>query len=158
VPSRHKDHLAVREGEAADTPLASRPIETPWWPAHYGVDGQGDPLTIDGTRQIEGIGAAPGLAEGRARVVLREGQFDEVRPGDILVCQVANPAWFVLPTKIIGLVTDAYGTASTLAVLGRRIGIPAVVGTSVATREIRSGDWIRINGTTGLVKILQTAG
>jgi len=107
--------------------------------------------------QINGIGGSPGVVEGIARVVLREDQFDEVRAGDILVCQMTNPAWVVLFTKIVGLVTDAGGTVSHPAVLSREFGIPAVVGASVATKDIKTGDRIRINGVTGLVEILQAA-
>jgi len=107
--------------------------------------------------QISGLGASPGVVEGIARVVLREDQFDDVRAGDILVCQMTNPAWVVLFTKIVGLVTDAGGTVSHPAVLSREFGIPAVVGTSVATEKIKNGDRIRINGTTGEVQILASA-
>ncbi len=107
--------------------------------------------------QINGIGGSPGVVEGIARVVLHEGQFDDVRAGDILVCQMTNPAWVVLFTKIVGLVTDAGGTVSHPAVLSREFGIPAVVGSSVATQQIKNGDRIRINGTTGLVEILEAA-
>ena len=107
--------------------------------------------------QVQGIGGSPGIVEGIARVVLREDQFDTVRAGDVLVCQMTNPAWVVLFTKIVGLVTDAGGTVSHPAVLSREFGIPAVVGSSVATRDIKNGDRIRINGTTGLVEILHAA-
>ena len=107
--------------------------------------------------QITGLGGSPGVVEGIARVVLREDQFDDVRAGDILVCQMTNPAWVVLFTKIVGLVTDAGGTVSHPAVLSREFGIPAVVGTSVATQQIKNGDRVRINGTTGLVEILISA-
>lgn len=107
--------------------------------------------------QIAGIGASPGVVEGIARVVLKEEQFDEVRAGDILVCQMTNPAWVVLFTKIVGLVTDAGGTVSHPAVLSREFGIPAVVGTTVATSQIKSGDRIRIDGTKGVVEILAPA-
>jgi phosphohistidine swiveling domain-containing protein len=107
--------------------------------------------------QINGLAASPGVVEGVARVVLTEDQFDQVKAGDILVCIMTNPAWVVLFTKIVGLVTDAGGTVSHPAVLSREFGIPAVVGSSVATRDIKSGDRIRINGTTGVVEILETA-
>ncbi|MFH0751892.1 MAG: PEP-utilizing enzyme [Chloroflexota bacterium] len=107
--------------------------------------------------QVVGIGASPGVVEGIARVVLREDQFDDVRAGDVLVCQMTNPAWVVLFTKIVGLVTDAGGTVSHPAVLSREFGIPAVVGTSVATQRIKNGDRIRINGTSGIVEILAPA-
>ena len=107
--------------------------------------------------QINGIGASPGVVEGIARVVLREEQFDDVRAGDVLVCQMTNPAWVVLFTKIVGLVTDAGGTVSHPAVLSREFGIPAVVGTSVGTEQIKNGDRIRIDGTSGVVEILAAA-
>ena len=107
--------------------------------------------------QVTGIGGSPGVVEGIARVVLREEQFDEVRAGEIVVCQMTNPAWVVLFTKIVGLVTDAGGTTSHPAVLSREFGIPAVVGASVATHVIRGGDRIRVNGTSGLVEIVQAA-
>jgi pyruvate,water dikinase len=108
--------------------------------------------------QVSGIGGSPGVVEGIARVVLTEDQFDEVRAGDILVCQMTNPAWVVLFTKIVGLVTDAGGTVSHPAVLSREFGIPAVIGSSVATQQIRSGDRIRVDGTRGVVEILETSG
>jgi phosphohistidine swiveling domain-containing protein len=106
--------------------------------------------------QVSGIAGSPGVVEGIARVVLTEDQFDEVRAGDILVCQMTNPAWVVLFTKIVGLVTDAGGTVSHPAVLSREFGIPAVVGTSVATQQIKSGDRIRVDGTQGIVEILES--
>jgi phosphohistidine swiveling domain-containing protein len=107
--------------------------------------------------EVTGIGASPGVVEGVAKVVLREDQFDEVRAGDILVCQMTNPAWVVLFTKIVGLVTDAGGTASHPAVLSREFGIPAVVGTSDATQKIQTGDRIRVDGRSGVVEIVETA-
>ena len=82
-------------------------------------------------------------------------EFDDVRAGDILVCQMTNPAWVVLFTKIAGLVTDAGGTTSHPAVLTREFGIPAVIGTSIATQRIATGDRLRVDGTTGRVEILR---
>jgi pyruvate,water dikinase len=60
----------------------------------------------------------------------------------------------VLFTKIGGLVTDAGGMASHPAVVSREFGIPAVVGTSDATRRIKTGDHVRVNGATGVVQVL----
>jgi pyruvate,water dikinase len=70
-------------------------------------------------RKVTGLGASPGVVEGIARVVRTVDEFDEVRDGDILVCQMTNPAWVVLFTKISGLVTDTGGTTSHPAVLPR---------------------------------------
>jgi pyruvate,water dikinase len=106
-------------------------------------------------RSISGLGASPGVVEGVARVVRTVDEFDDVRDGDILVCQMTNPAWVVLFTKIAGLVTDTGGTTSHPAVLAREFGIPAVIGTSVATTRIATGDRVRIDGGTGEVQILR---
>jgi phosphohistidine swiveling domain-containing protein len=106
---------------------------------------------------VTGIAGSPGTVEGIARVVMTVDEFDAVRDGDILVCQMTNPAWVVLFTKIAGLVTDTGGTTSHPAVLSREFGIPAVIGTSNATKRIATGDRIRVDGTTGRVEILQGA-
>ncbi len=107
---------------------------------------------------VTGIAGSPGTVEGIARVVRTVDEFDDVRDGDILVCQMTNPAWVVLFTKIVGLVTDTGGTTSHPAVLAREFGIPAVVGTSIATSRIATGDRIRVDGTTGHVQVLDRAG
>jgi pyruvate,water dikinase len=104
--------------------------------------------------EVRGLAASPGVVEGPARHVRSLQDFDEVRAGDVLVCQMTNPAWVVLFTKIVGLVTDAGGTASHPAVVSREFGIPAVVGTSDATQRIKTGDRVRVNGSTGVVELL----
>jgi phosphoenolpyruvate-protein kinase (PTS system EI component) len=63
----------------------------------------------------------------------------------------------VLFTKIAGLVTDTGGTTSHPAVLAREFGIPAVIGTSVATHRIATGDRVRVDGSMGTVEILERA-
>ena len=111
----------------------------------------GEPAT---TGEVKGLAASPGVVEGTARYVTSLDQFDEVEQGDILVCRMTNPAWVVLFTKIRGLVTEAGGTMSHPAVVAREFGIPAVVGTTNAGDRIKTGDRVRVNGTTGVVEIL----
>jgi pyruvate,water dikinase len=107
---------------------------------------------------ISGLPASSGIVEGTARVLLSADEFDKVQSGDIAVCRMTSPAWVVLFTRISGLVTDAGGMASHPAVAAREFAIPAVVGTSDATRRIKTGDRIRVNGSTGWVDILATGG
>ena len=110
------------------------------------------PSEVEG--EIQGLGASKGVIEGTARVVLSPEQFSQVETDEIIVCRMTSPSWVVLFTKIGGLVTDAGGMASHPAVVSREFGIPAVVGTSDATRKIKTGDKIRVNGATGLVQVL----
>ncbi len=107
--------------------------------------------------EIPGLPASAGVVEGTARVVLSQEQFSEVQPDEIVVCRMTSPSWVVLFTKISGLVTDAGGMASHPAVVSREFGIPAVVGTSDATRRIKTGDRVRVNGSTGRVEIASNA-
>ena len=104
--------------------------------------------------KVTGIAGSPGVVEGVARVVSSEAEFDSLQVGEILVCQMTNPAWQVLYGKIIAVVTDAGGTVSHPAVLAREYGIPAVVGTSVGTSTIKTGDRLRVDGNAGVVEIL----
>jgi phosphohistidine swiveling domain-containing protein len=113
---------------------------------HRGAQADDGPIT--------GIAGSPGVIEGIARVVRTVDDFDQVTDGDILVCQMTNPAWVVLFTKIAGLVTDTGGTTSHPAVLSREFGIPAVIGTSDATHRIATGDRIRVDGSRGVVEVL----
>jgi phosphohistidine swiveling domain-containing protein len=111
----------------------------------------GEPST---TGEVKGLAASPGVVEGPARFVASLDEFDQVKDGEILVCRMTNPAWVVLFTKISGLVTEAGGAVSHPAVVAREFGIPAVVGTTNAGERIKTGDRIRVNGSTGVVEIL----
>jgi phosphohistidine swiveling domain-containing protein len=104
--------------------------------------------------EVPGLAASAGVVEGTARVVLSPEEFDAVQRDEIVVCRMTSPAWVVLFTRISGLVTDAGGMASHPAVVSREFGIPAVVGTSDATRRISTGDRVRVNGSLGRVEIL----
>ncbi len=104
--------------------------------------------------EVVGLPASAGVVEGTARVVLSPEQFGEVERDEIVVCRMTSPAWVVLFTKIAGLVTDAGGMASHPAVVSREFGIPAVVGTSDATRRIATGDRVRVNGSTGRAEVI----
>jgi len=112
----------------------------------------GEPAT---TGEVKGLAASAGVVEGPARYVRSLDEFDQVKEGEILVCNMTNPAWVVLFTKIAGLVTEAGGAVSHPAVVAREFGIPAVVGTTNAGDRIATGDRVRVNGTTGVVEILE---
>jgi len=106
------------------------------------------------TDTVRGLGASAGVIEGVARVVDSPEQFDQVQKGELLVCKMTSPSWVVLFTKISGLVTDSGGALSHPAVVSREFGIPAVVGTRVATQKIKTGQRVRVNGAAGIVEIL----
>ena len=104
--------------------------------------------------QIVGLGGSAGVVEGHARVVKTPKEFDSVEQGDIMVCIMTNPAWVVVFSKIAGIVTDSGGVLSHSATVAREFMIPAVVGCGSATREIKSGDRIRVDGDKGIVHLV----
>lgn len=106
---------------------------------------------------FEGYPGAPGIAEGVARVVTSFEGFSKLQPGEILVCPYTATAWTPLFPKIKAVVTDTGGMLTHAAITAREYRIPAVVGTWRATRSVKDGDFIRVNGNAGTVEILKKA-
>jgi len=105
--------------------------------------------------EIRGFAASQGVVEGTARVVKSVQEIDRLNQGDILVCQVTNPAWAPIFQKISGAVSDIGGSMSHAAIVAREYALPAVVGTGNATSRIKDGQRIRVDGGRGVVTILQ---
>ena len=102
---------------------------------------------------LVGLPVSAGIVEGRARVILDMADAD-LEAGDILVTAYTDPSWSPLFVTIKGLVTQVGGLMTHGAVIAREYGLPAVVGVEDATRLIRDGQRIRVNGTDGYVEIL----
>jgi phosphohistidine swiveling domain-containing protein len=102
---------------------------------------------------IKGVGASAGQVTGPARVLGPE-DFGQMRPGEVLVTSITTPAWTSLFAMSSAVVTDVGGPLSHSSIVAREYGIPAVLGTGVATRRIQSGQWIRVDGDAGTVTLL----
>ena len=105
------------------------------------------------TGALVGLPVSAGAIEGRARVILDMAEAD-LEPGDILVTAYTDPSWTPVFVSIGGLVTEVGGLMTHGAVIAREYGLPAVVGVEHATRLIRNGQRIRVNGTDGYVELL----
>lgn len=103
---------------------------------------------------VSGYAASPGVAEGVARVVRDVHEIGSVQQGEVLVCPVTAPSWAPVFPKIAAAVSDIGGMMSHAAIIAREYGLPAVVGTGHATKQIRTGDRVRVDGNTGVVTIL----
>ncbi|SHL12946.1 phosphoenolpyruvate synthase [Chitinophaga jiangningensis] len=103
---------------------------------------------------IAGLAVSSGVVEGRARVILDLAEA-RLEKGDILVTAFTDPSWTPVFVGITGLVTEVGGLMTHGAVIAREYGLPAVVGVQDATKLIKDGQWIRVNGTEGFVEILQ---
>ncbi len=104
---------------------------------------------------LRGIGASAGTVTAAARVLSGPADFGDLLPGDILVASITTPAWTSLFAKASGVVTDIGGPLSHSSIVAREYGIPAVLGTGSATRRIRSGEQITVDGDAGRVTLIE---
>jgi pyruvate,water dikinase len=109
------------------------------------------------TETIDGTAAGPGVVEGLARVITNPDDA-HVEEGEILIAHDTDPSWASLMFLSAGLVADIGGIMSHTAVVARELAIPCVVNTKHATRTLKTGDRIRLDGTRGQVHILHRAG
>jgi len=102
---------------------------------------------------IKGIAGSAGTITAPARVLGGPEDFGQMQPGDVLVASITTPAWTSLFAMASGVVTDVGGPLSHSSIVAREYGIPAVLGTAVATRRIRSGQLIKVDGDAGTVTL-----
>jgi pyruvate,water dikinase len=114
------------------------------WAAAEDGDGQ----------EIHGYAASPGVVEGVARVLHSVNDIGQIRDGEVLVCAVTAPSWAPVFGKIKAAVSDIGGTMSHAAIVAREYGMPAVVGTGHATKLIKTGQRVQVDGDRGIVRIL----
>jgi rifampicin phosphotransferase len=105
---------------------------------------------------ISGVGASQGQVTAPARVLYGPEDFGRMRPGEVLVAGITTPAWTPLFAVASAVVTDVGGPLSHSSIVAREYGIPAVLGTGVATRRVRSGQTILVDGDAGTVTLLDS--
>ncbi|MGD8405675.1 MAG: PEP/pyruvate-binding domain-containing protein [Anaerolineales bacterium] len=102
---------------------------------------------------LKGVATSTGKVTAPARVLHGPEDFDQMRPGDVLIAGTTTPAWTPLFAMASAVVTDIGGPLSHGSIVAREYGIPAVMGTGVATRRIQSGQIITVDGTKGEVTL-----
>ncbi len=105
-------------------------------------------------RSLAGTACSSGVAEGPVCVLRSLDQAPSVRPGSILVLEYSNPGWTPVYTVAAGLVTEEGGLLSHGSIVARERGLPAVIQVRDATRLLRDGQRVRIDGDRGSVLVL----
>ncbi len=108
----------------------------------------------DGSTLLTGMSGSPGVVEGPARVLLDADGAHELQMGEILVALTTSTSWTPVFGTIAGAVLDVGGVMCHAAIVAREYDLPAVVGTGVGTKRIRTGDRIRVDADAGVVTIL----
>ena len=143
------ERRAVHRGQRLAEPPQLLPARSAWkaferWMPSTG--GSGD------TEVLRGIAGSGGTVTATARVLSGPEEFGQCRPGEVLVAAITTPAWTPLFAMAAGVVTDVGGPLSHSSIVAREYGIPAVLGTGSATRHLRTGDRIVVDGDTGTVR------
>jgi phosphohistidine swiveling domain-containing protein len=106
------------------------------------------------TSVLEGLAASSGQVQGRARVLISTTDISAFEPGEILVVPAADVGWSPLFLAAAGLATDLGGPLSHACVVAREYGLPAVVNLRVATRAVKTGDRVLLDGDSGRLQVL----
>jgi phosphohistidine swiveling domain-containing protein len=102
-------------------------------------------------KTLNGIGTSAGVVTASARVIGGPEDFVRMKSGEVLVAAITTPAWTPLFAMASAVVTDIGGPLSHSSIVAREYGIPAVLGTGVATKRIRSGQTVTVDGGKGIV-------
>jgi pyruvate,water dikinase len=117
-------------------------------------DFQPEPID-ENAETLSGLAVSPGVVTGRARVIMRYSHDEQVLPGEILVAPFTDPGWTPYFLPAAGIVVDIGGLLSHGSIVAREYGKPAVVNVGPATRIIKTGQMIQVDGNQGKVRILR---
>ncbi len=100
---------------------------------------------------LKGLGASPGIATGKIRIVRGLVDIEKVEKGDILVTTMTSPDLVPTMQKAGAIITDLGGATSHAAIVSREMGIPAIVGTEKATQIFKDGDIVTVDAYHGMI-------
>ena len=103
---------------------------------------------------IKGFPGSAGRVEGVVRYLTSPDNGQQLHEGEILLASTTNVGWTPLFPHAAAVITDIGAPLSHAAIIARELGIPAVVGTGNATMRLRTGDRVRVDGSQGIVEIL----
>ena len=106
-------------------------------------------ITIPSTPILTGVGASPGVGTGVVKILKSPKEINKVEKGDVLVARMTSPDYVPAMKKASAIVTDEGGLTSHAAIVSREMGIPCVVGSKEATKKLREGWIVSVNGSTG---------
>lgn len=106
---------------------------------------------LKGEIVLSGLGASPGIASGKIKIIHSMNDLSKIQQGDVLVTSMTNPDMVVSMQKSCAIVTDEGGMTAHAAIVSREMGIPSVVGTREATTKLKEGEIITVDGFTGKI-------
>lgn len=114
-------------------------------------------LKPEEVKELKGFAASRGILEGPARLIMRPAELTQLQVGEILVCPASDPTWSSAFGRVKAVVTNQGGIMSHAAIVCREYGVPCVTNTTIGTEVIKTGDYIKVDGDSGTVTILERA-
>jgi pyruvate,water dikinase len=132
--------------------LQARP-ETAWSTRERKEEEKKEKMEITEERNIiiKGLSASPGIAAGKAHIIMDATGINQFQQGEILVTEMTAPDWVPAMKKAKAIVTNSGGTTCHAAIVSREMGIPCVVAAQGATDAIKDGQDITVDATNGVV-------
>ncbi|MBE6508893.1 MAG: phosphoenolpyruvate synthase [Methanobrevibacter sp.] len=127
--------------------LQARPITT----LGDSVEESKDSSSDLGDVLVRGLGASPGMASGKVKIVFDIDELDKIKDGDIMVTTMTTPDMVPAMRRASGIVTDEGGVTCHASIISRELGIPCVVGTGDATSTLKENSGVTLDGKKGLV-------
>ncbi|MCX8178461.1 MAG: phosphoenolpyruvate synthase [Candidatus Aenigmarchaeota archaeon] len=112
---------------------------------------RGETKTISEKPLLQGLAASPGIAHGVVKIIRSPKELNKIKQGDILVTKMTNPDYVPGMKRAAGIITDEGGSTSHAAIVSRELGVVCVVGTKDATKKLKDGNSVTIDGYNGLV-------
>lgn len=100
---------------------------------------------------LDGLAASPGVASGPVKIISKASEINRVKEGDVLVAVMTNPDYVPAMKRACAILTDQGGRTSHAAIVSRELGVPAVVGSLHATKILKDGEIITVDGSDGKV-------
>ena len=100
---------------------------------------------------LTGVAASPGAASGSVKIIPDPSKIDKILPGDILVAEMTTPDFVPAMKRAVAIITDRGGRTAHAAIVSRELGIPCVVGTECATKTLKDGQSVTVDGSAGKV-------
>jgi pyruvate, water dikinase len=111
----------------------------------------GDGIKFSEAPILEGAAASPGFGTGEVKILKSPKEIEKVKEGDVLVAEMTSPDYVPAMKKAAAIVTDEGGQTSHAAIVSRELGVPCVVGTKEATKKLKDGMVITVDGSRGYV-------
>ena len=157
-PTGWADVIAERQAQWDDAASRQEPfviVGDPPPMSEWPRRGESELPQLSAGETLAGLPGCPGIARGRARVVLDSSDPTALSPGDVLVAPLTDPSWTPLFVSASAVVVDVGAALSHSVIVSRELGLPCVISATGATGRIPDGALIEVNGDTGMITVLE---